>query len=79
MPRVVTFLLLIAGLAAANRYTPGLVQAVLGLTVIYLAATHADKLGGAFVNASAGLARGFGTTPARSRIVAVGSSGAKKP
>lgn len=56
--------MLIGALAASNRYTPGLVQAVLVLTVIYLAVTHADKVGAAFGNASAGLARGFGTTPA---------------
>jgi hypothetical protein len=64
MPRIVTILLLVGGLAAANRYAPGVVQAVLLLTLLYLAVTHGDKLGNAFVNASAGLARGFGTTPA---------------
>lgn len=70
MPRIVTLILLIAGLAAANRYTPGLVQAVLALTVLYLAVTHGDKLGAAFTNASGGLARSFGTKPP-----AKGSSG----
>jgi hypothetical protein len=63
MPRIVTILLLVGGIAAGNRYAPGVLQAVLVLTVLYLAVTHADKLGAAFTNASAGLARGFGVTP----------------
>jgi hypothetical protein len=45
MPRIVTILLLVGGLAAGNRYAPGVIQAVLALTVLYLAVTHADKLG----------------------------------
>ena len=63
MPRIVTVLLLVGALAAANRYAPGVVQAILALVALYLAVTHAPKLGAAFTNASAGLARGFGTTP----------------
>lgn len=63
MPRIVTLIALVAGLAIANRYTPGLVQAVLLLLVVYLVATHGDTVGRALGNASAGLARGYGVSP----------------
>jgi hypothetical protein len=65
MPRIVTVISLIAGLVLANRYTPGVVQAVLVLVAIYLVVTHADQVGRVFVNASAGLARDYGATPRR--------------
>jgi hypothetical protein len=62
-PRIVTLLALVAALAAANHYTPGLVEAVLLLTALYLVVTHSGQVNDAFSSASAGLARGFGVSP----------------
>lgn len=62
MPRIVPVLLLVGSLAAANRFTPGLVQAVLVLTGLYLVVTHSAAAGGVLSNASAALAHAFTTS-----------------
>ena len=59
-PRAVTFLLLLGGLALANRYAPGILQAMLAIVVLYLVVTHAGQVNQAITNASAALAGAYG-------------------
>jgi hypothetical protein len=59
MPRIVTIVLLVGMLAAANAYAPEVLTGVLVLVALYLVATHADQVNRALTGASAGLARGF--------------------
>lgn len=75
MPRIVTLVALIAALAAANRYTPGLVQMVLALTVLYLAATHSARLGSVFAARSSDLAHAFRTSPPAATSSPVSTAG----
>lgn len=53
-------LLLVAALAAANSYAPGILEAVLLLTALYLVAEHGAKVGDALTNGSAALSHAFG-------------------
>jgi hypothetical protein len=59
-PRIVTFLLVLAGLAIANRYAPGVPQAILAIVVLYLIVTHGDQVNRAITGASASLAHAYG-------------------
>lgn len=49
LPRAVALLGLVALLAAANRFTPGMVQAVLVLLGTYLVLTHGGQVGAAIM------------------------------
>jgi len=44
VPLAIKFVIAIAIVAAANRVSPGIIQAVLLLVVLYLASTHADEV-----------------------------------
>lgn len=63
-PRIVVVILVVGMLAAANRVTPGLVQAVLLLVLLYLVVTHSEKVGAALTGASWSFARAFGSSSA---------------
>jgi hypothetical protein len=58
-PRIVVALLMLAGLALANRYAPGVLQAILVIVVLYLIVTHGDRVNASITRASAGLAHAF--------------------
>jgi len=62
MPRILV-LVAVAGLAlAANRYAPGVLQAVLALVVLYVLLTHVAPAVGLVNQAPAFLGRGFAPT-----------------
>lgn len=58
-PRIVTALLMLGGLALANRYAPGILQAILAIVVLYLIVTHGDQVNASITRASGNLAHAF--------------------
>lgn len=58
-PRIVTLLLLLAGLVMTNRLAPGVLQAILAIVVLYLIVTHGDQVNRVINRASGDLARSF--------------------
>lgn len=58
-PRIVTVLLMLGGLALANRYAPGILQAILAIVVLYLIVTHGDRINASITAASGSLAHAY--------------------
>lgn len=63
VPRAVALLAVIGLAIVGNRYSPGILQAVLALVVLYVALTHSDRVLGLVGQGPSSLARAFHPEP----------------